>query len=166
MRRPRRSIRGTQRRPCHRREILVLGMLGVLLVVMANQARAVPSQADALELEQMSVRELMRLDSALALSQTRSKLQGAKNPSVEYLPTDEERPRVQAIYGVGRKLAAEVRIGSATYVYMRGQPFPVGQRVADESGFVLRDINSTCVRLQRKSQELNLCLAAHAASGR
>jgi hypothetical protein len=133
---------------------------------MAGRARATPSQAEALEFEQISVRELMRLDSALALSQARTKLQGLKGSQHGVVPGGETSPRLQAIYGVGKKLAAEVRVGAATYLYMRGQPFPVGQRNADESVFVLREMSSSCVRLERRSQQLNLCLAARASSGR
>lgn len=140
-------------------------MLCTLLATMAGRARATESQAETLEFEQMSVRELMRLDSALALSQTKAKLQGSKGLQGSAVLGGETSPRLQAIYGVGKKLAAEVRVGSATYVYMRGQPFPVGQRRADESVFVLRDMNTSCVRLERQSQELNLCLAARSAFG-
>lgn len=149
----------------HRRDVLVFCLLCALLAAMAGRARATPSQAEALEFEQMSVRELMRLDSALALSQTRAKLQGSKGSQSSAVLSGETSPRLQAIYGVGKKLAAEVRVGSATYVYIRGQPFPVGQRRADESVFVLRDMNTSCVRLERQSQELNLCLAARSVSG-
>lgn len=150
----------------HRRDALLFCMLCALLAAMAGRARATPSQAPTLEFDQMSVRELMRLDSALALSQTKAKLQGQKDTQGSVVLGSEAKPRLQAIYGVGKKLAAEVRVGSATYVYMRGQPFPVGQRHADESLFVLRDISPSCVRLERQAQKLNLCLAAHSSSGR
>ncbi len=144
-----------------------------LLLVMSlpaglGLAQAQNAEVDELAADQISVRELMRLDTALALSQVRKKLHESTRSSGnagEASRTREGGPVLTAIYGVGKKLAAEVRVGTRTYVYMRGHPFPVGQRTADKAGFVLRGMDNACVRLEKEARELELCLAGRPGYG-
>ena len=62
-----------------------------------------------------------------------------------------------AIYGVGKKLLAEVTVGTQQYVYMRGQALPVGVK-ANSSAYLLRGISGSCVQLERKDEAHTLCL--------
>ena len=117
--------------------------------------------ADDLAQDQISVRELMRLDTALALSQAKDKLHSRHKatPAADSqgLQAHSGRLRLVAIYGVGKKLLAEVHIGSKPHVYMRGKALPVGV-AADPTSFQLRGITGSCVRLERKDESHTLCL--------
>lgn len=111
--------------------------------------------------QQMSVRELMRLDTALALEQARSRLhrQGAEHgrPETRSLLAQSGALRLLAIYGVGKKLLAEVMIDERTHVYMRGQAWAVGVK-AGPSAYRLLGISGSCVHLERAGEEHTLCL--------
>lgn len=116
---------------------------------------------DELAADQMSVRELMRLDTDLALSDARNRLrelargrQGAEQPGGM---AQSGSLKLVSIYGVGKNLLAEVAAGSRNYVYMRGQPGPIGQP-ADASLYQLRGINGSCVQLERGQESHTLCL--------
>ena len=128
---------------------------------MAQPTTAGAADADELAADQISVRELIRLETALALSQAQKKLREASLPgdAGQRAPGQSSTPRLVAIYGVGKKLAAEVRIGAETHLYMNGHPVPVGRRGADKSVYMLRAMDSACVRLERESRETRLCLA-------
>lgn len=111
--------------------------------------------------DQLSVRELMRLDTALALSQAKDGLHSRHKtmPSADSqgLSAQSGGLRLVAIYGVGKKLLAEVHIGSKPHVYMRGKALPVGIS-ADPSAFHLRGITGSCIQLERKDEAHTLCL--------
>ena len=119
------------------------------------------SQPDDLAQDQISVLELMRLDTALALNQTKDKLHSRNR---EMSAADSEGPsagsgrvRLVAIYGVGKKLLAEVHIGSKPHVYMRGSALPIGVS-ANPSTFRLRGITGSCIQLESKNEAHTLCL--------
>jgi hypothetical protein len=116
---------------------------------------------DDLAADQMSVRELMRLDTALALRQAKTALY-ARNKNGPDLDTHRSMAqsgalKLLAIYGVGKKLLAEVTVGQQPYLYMRGRVLPVGIDSSD-TAFRLRGISGSCVQLERKSESHTLCL--------
>ncbi|NYT81711.1 hypothetical protein H0A70_09490 [Alcaligenaceae bacterium] len=106
---------------------------------------------------EMSVRELMHLDAELARKQARQRLKTA-GPQLD-VPAASGNPalHVAAIYGVGRKLLAEVVIGSRSHIYMRGRALPVGG-TASPSTYLLRGISGSCVHLERTGDSQTLCL--------
>lgn len=116
--------------------------------------------------QQMSVRELMRLDTALALAQSKDRLR-AKGPGeaggLSGAPLgggpmlEGEGLKLIAIYGVGKKLLAEVMIGPQAHVYVRGQALAVGAK-AGPSAYLLRGISGSCVQLERQDKAQTLCL--------
>ncbi len=118
--------------------------------------------------EQMSVRELMRLDTALALSQSKSKLKERGKPAAlqesHPLVTQDEALKLIAIYGVGKKLLAEVSVGSHPYVYMHGRALPVGLKNST-AAYRLRAITGSCVQLERNDESHTLCLHPSLAAG-
>ena len=138
----------------------VLALVLIAGVVAAAQAQTPdPANEDAAG-EQMSVRELMRLDTALAVSQAHSALRGQRRSG----PSDSQTALAQsgalklvAIYGVGKKLLAEVMVGTQPHIYIRGKPFPVGQDGV-ESAYLLRGITGSCIQLERKQESHTLCL--------
>ncbi|GAB2910562.1 hypothetical protein LSG25_04280 [Paralcaligenes sp. KSB-10] len=124
---------------------------------------------DELTSEQMSVRELMRLDTELALSQAKGRLRGQGKP----MSASESSAalahggglKLVAIYGVGKKLLAEVLVGSQPHIYMRGQALPVGVK-AGTAAFMLRGITGSCVQLERQEESHTLCLHPSLWAGR
>ena len=162
----------------HHREFLLVA----LALIMTSALAAAPASAslispsddiatsDELTREQMSVRELMRLDTALALSLAHSKLKAQPPKRAQSYPDSRAvlpaatTPRLQAIYGVGKKLMAEVMIGSRPYVYMHGMPLPVGGR-NEQSVYRSRGIDGRCIALERDEERLSLCLEPSVVGG-
>ncbi|MGB3290366.1 MAG: hypothetical protein WBA83_13930 [Burkholderiaceae bacterium] len=109
----------------------------------------------------MSVRELMRLDADLALTQLKGRM------SREGMATEAAQVgaasaaggalKLVAIYGVGRKLLAEVMIGTRPYVYLHGKALAVGAK-AGPAEYLLRGISGSCVHLERQQEAHTLCL--------
>lgn len=64
---------------------------------------------------------------------------------------------LHAMYGVGSRVLAEVNVNGNTYLYLKGQTWPVG----DDSGasqLRLLSMSSRCVLLAHKEAKHNLCL--------
>lgn len=142
---------------------LALGCWLLFAMAAANSGKA-----DDLVAEQMSVRELMRLDTALALNHVKEKLRarhksGAAADDIRALAQNGSVNLV-AIYGVGKKLLAEVRVGSQSYVYMHGRVLPVGLKTSS-TALLLRGITASCVQLERDEQSHTLCLHPSVRAG-
>lgn len=119
-------------------------------------ALASSSAAPAAQVDQMSVRELMRLDTALALRQLRSSLDTGTAGTA--LPVAHSgKLKLLALYGVGKRLVAEVMIGGDRHVYMRDRSLPIGVK-PHPSVYQLRGISGSCVHLERKDEAHTLCL--------
>lgn len=124
-----------------------------------SYAAVVP--VDDLAAEQMSVRELMRMETELALSRARKALHKEDKTGPDIQSGNRYGHsgalKLVAIYGVGKKLLAEVMIGAQPHVYMRGQALPVGTK-SNPSAYMLRGISGSCVQLERKDEAHTLCL--------
>lgn len=118
---------------------------------------------DHLADDQMLVRELMRAEAVKALSaMSDERLASRRAPQGRPLdpdltPPSTARPVLKGIYGVGKRLLAEVQWQGHTYVYLNGRALPLG-RVADPNGYLLQGIQSRCVQLARGDSRLTLCL--------
>lgn len=151
--------RRAQRLSLNKRLFKLLALLLVLSVPTVVHPTAM--RADDLAAEQMSVRELMRLDTERALKTAKHSLrnEGGAHADVEsgarYAASG--ALKLIAIYGVGKKLLAEVTVGMQPYVYMRGQSLPVGVK-ASPSAYMLRGISGSCIQLERKDEAHTLCL--------
>lgn len=137
-------------------------MLGMFLGLCAMVPRPAWASLDGPAADQMSVRELMRIETDLALGRARKSL---RNLDKKSQGAEEESPvsrsgslKLVGIYGVGKKLLAEVEIGAQAYVYMRGHALPVGMK-ASASSYKLRGISGSCVQLERKEEAHTLCLS-------
>lgn len=140
--------------------------LSIFLLAMVLPAISFPSAADSriddLATEQVSVRELMRLDTARALEDARS----AQRKDNSLAPSADQANRytrsgslkLVAIYGVGTKLLAEVLVGQQPHMYVRGRALPIGFKGGDTSAYMLRGISGSCVQLERKLESHILCL--------
>jgi hypothetical protein len=134
-----------------------------LLALSARVARATP-EGDA-----MSVRELMRLETQLALRQARQRTRAAEGKGGRAVEAGVPGPDLEllAIYGVGSRLLAQVRHGGLTLVYMRGSALPVGFKGTPEQPvFRLTGLSGTCVELTRESVSRTLCLNRALPAGR
>lgn len=156
----------TRTRGASRARLVKRGSLKVVAIFVSSaccigSAWPQNSQPDDLARDQISVRELMRLDTALALSQTKDKLHSRHKatPAADSqgMPAQSGSLRLVAIYGVGNKLLAEVHIGSKPHVYVRGKALPVGVS-ASPAAFQLRGITGSCIQLERRDEAHTLCL--------
>jgi len=106
------------------------------------------------------VRELMRLDTALAIEQAKARLRQHKSGQAiaDNSPMAQSGSlKLVAIYGVGKKLLAEVVIGQRKHVYMRGRSWAVGVK-GGASDYRLLGISGSCVQLERDGEGHTLCL--------
>lgn len=131
---------------------------GISLCPVSLQLAAAESDFIA---DQMSVRELMRLESAFAVKQAQARVAKA-SPSGLPPETGEQlarsgRLQLVAIYGVGKKLMAEVVIDHQNHLYLRGRASAVGVKPSS-SAYLLRGISGSCVQLERADEAHTLCL--------
>lgn len=144
--------RTMQRRPA------TLSWLFGLCCAMSVQAAP---RVDRLTDDQVSVRELMQLDTRQALTLARARF-SELNPAMPEEPGRIARsmsaePRLSAIYGVGRHLMAEVLLDQTLFLYRRGQALPVGVAPGDNV-YMLKSITTSCVELQKPDALHHLCL--------
>lgn len=137
----------------------VIAALALPAIVAPCTALASAARIDDLAAEQMSVRELMRLDTELALSHAKNTLRkdGGAGADSRGQYARSGALKLVAIYGVGKKLLAEVTDGTQSYIYMRGQALPVGGK-AGASTYMLNGMSGSCVQLERKGEAHTLCL--------
>lgn len=139
---------------------LMLALALMPAVSTAASSKSAVSSAEADISGAMAVRELMRLDTELALSASRSRLTDADKRSETALALSDQpggQLKLVAIYGVGKRLLAEVLVGSQPYVYMRGQPLPIGAKPGSRV-YKLGGISGSCVQLERQDEAHTLCL--------
>lgn len=111
----------------------------------------------------VTVRELMRLEGEQALvaaRQRRGQAMPARATASGDVGGSAERSdslKLVGIYGVGKRLFAEVRSGSKAWLFLNGQSQPVG-RTSEKSVYRLRELSGSCVRLERQGDETVLCL--------
>ena len=113
----------------------------------------------------ITVRELMRLEGEQALEAARQRrgqgaaAHAAPTGSAAAMPRSSaaDAPRLVGIYGVGKRLFAEVRRGSEAWLFLNGRSLPLG-RMAGEDSYRLREVGGACVRLERQGEETVLCL--------
>ena len=146
-------------------KLMTLTML--LLPVMALlPAAAEPAAEAGLASQQITVRELMRLDDELALEAARRRRGQAAKAEPAAAAARQVRAggagagplRLVGIYGVGRQLFAEVRSGSGRLLFLRGHPLPLGHEGSTQS-YRLKALAGSCVRLVHDTQETELCLS-------
>lgn len=139
---------------------------GITISFAASLALPLPAgarPAPTLTAEQLTVRELMQLESELALEAARRRRDGkavsdAAGKLVAASVTRSEAPRLVGIYGVGKRLFAEVRSGGRGYVFMRGHNLPLGHSARDDL-YRLKALDGACARLERQGEETVLCLS-------
>lgn len=111
----------------------------------------------------VTVRELMRLDGEQALEAARKRRRAgaevspAGTQAVGAGGVNADTPRLVGIYGVGKRLFAEVRSGSRALLFLKGHSLPVGH-VAGHDPYRLKEMADACVRLERQGAETVLCL--------
>ncbi|MER1968327.1 hypothetical protein [Castellaniella sp. GW247-6E4] len=143
----------------------VAGVVAGLPAVPGAPASAAGVAGDEdLEWETQSVRELLRRDIREALQSPVTRGGGAAARPAGAVPAG-ARPRLMAMYGVGRDLMAEVQVGSRAFLYVRGQALPVGH-TGDAAVYRLRDMNGACIQLERGEDRHSLCLRAMLSEAR
>ncbi|MFY0480380.1 hypothetical protein [Achromobacter marplatensis] len=116
-----------------------------------------------------TVRTLLRADAAAALADCRMPGICQSGPS-SIASTDAIIPppddiRVAAIFGVARRLIADVVVNGAMLRYQAGRAAPVAGGVsATAAGYQLLAIEGACVRLRRDAKIHTACLSAERAT--
>lgn len=129
----------------------------------AHENSTVPGLAQ----EQLTVRELMRLEAEMALERARAQRErgnaaasrggGGVQAGGHARSLTSDAPRLVGIYGVGRRLFAEVRSGPRGFLFLNGHSLPLGHAGGDDV-YRLKELAGACVRLARQNEETLLCL--------
>lgn len=127
----------------------------------ADEAQAWP--------EVETVRTLLRADAAAALADCRMPgiCQSGPSPaaSTETVIRPPDEIRVAAIFGVARRLRADVLVNGAVLRYQAGRAAPVAGAVsAAAAGYQLLAIEGACVRLRRDARDHTACLSTEKAT--
>lgn len=131
-----------------------------MCVLYAGTAVHAMPQVDILAEDQVSVRELMRLETEVALRMARERANpvvAAVSAPVRASRSTAGEPTLAAIYGVGSALMAEVALSGETFLYRKGLALPVGTAPGPDV-YLLKDISASCVELQRQDSSQRLCL--------
>lgn len=145
--------------------LLKAGLSAVMACWMETPAA---SETDELASDQISVRELMRLETAQALQRMRAATAGSASDTSPLRMSSSSggqapAARLVAIYGVGRKLMAEVRVDGQTLLFMRGRPEAVGPGRAH--AMRLLAISDRCVEVAMQGRRESLCAAPAGVDG-
>lgn len=133
--------------------------------VPAVASQASPPQSDAAQEwpEVETVRTLLRADAAAALADCRIPgicLAGAASAAAgEPMARPRDDIRVAAIFGLARRLSADVVVNGALLRYQAGRAAPVAGEVSAGT-YQLLAIEGACVRLRRDAADHIACLAA------
>ena len=117
--------------------------------------------------DQIAVRELMQLEIEQALQRQRKSAAGAgpaQSGAGARARQEPGAPRLQAIYGVGQRLLAEVLWKGSSYIYLNGQLQPAGRK-SETDVPRLKSISERCVTLQGSGRVFELCLGASGEEG-
>lgn len=154
--------------------ILVLLSSGIVWSTQLDEQPRAQFQAepgdDATEPQIQQVYELMELETARAVEHARYAADTpgglrthndiSKQTHANHHPDRPAQLRLVAIYGIGKKLAAQVVADTQPYLYRHGQALPVGipDDSTDPQVYKLRGISNSCVVLERDQQAQTLCL--------
>jgi len=132
--------------------------------VSAAAAQALPPQSEAAQEwpEVETVRTLLRADAAAALADCRIPgiCPAGAAPVVAGEPRGRPRDdiRVAAIFGLARRLSADIVVNGALLRYQAGRAAPVAGDVS-AGAYQLLAIEGACVRLRRDAADHTACLA-------
>lgn len=150
-----------------RREVVLhklrVAALAVGVVYWAGTVSA--AEVDELAADQLSVRELMRLETEHAIKRLRTEKaeSGTRASGHRFGPSTSAKPSAAslvAIYGVGSKLMAQVLVDDETLLFMRGRSQAVGPGKSHRLRLV--DITERCVELALGEERESLCAPAQA----
>lgn len=155
--------------PLFRAVVRSMALLVTLLIVGLARIVSAAPQLDSLAADQISVRELMRLDTEHAMRLVREragvKPSNAQATAKRVVRSMSGEPRLSAIYGVGRNLMAEVVLDHVIYLYRQGQALPVGV-AAGEDVYLLTKISPSCVDIERSDAAHHLCIKTSQWAGK
>lgn len=142
---------------------LLLVFSGVACASQASAPDVFPPGSEPLPWKDaMKVHELLYLDTehALRLAHDRRRLSRDQSGSATSLPTSplaDDQPQVQAIYGVGSQLYAQILHRGQSMIFAKGLLRPVGAS-AGQGSYRLLGITGRCVRLKVEQTEHTLCV--------
>lgn len=135
-------------------------LVAYVLSLLCISQIALAHEVDELASDQISVRELMRLETAQALKRLRP--EGASHAGTSRIKHAGSSPdqgfsaaRLVAIYGVGTRLMAELDVDGQILLFMRGRPEAVGP--GRKHAMRLVDMTSRCVEVSMGGQRESLC---------
>ena len=146
-----------------------------VLMTVSSMAQASPTPGvPLLEMEQFTVRELMRLDAERALEVARQQrgwgpgegVRSRAGPAAQGATANDRNTggvsalRLAGVYGVGERLTAEVHAGSQILLFRKGRAHPVGY-AADRWPYRLEQLAGACVNLHTADEKTVLCLSGN-----
>ncbi|WP_298050238.1 hypothetical protein [uncultured Paenalcaligenes sp.] len=120
-------------------------------------AFAVPEDASSVWAEQSHlVRDLMRLEAEKLVAP--SPVQKETSQLSSHINSDgPPQLYLRAMYGVGQRILAEVDFNGKTYLYLKGQTWPVGGELEPDQ-LRLVAMTAQCIELAYKEQSMKACV--------
>ncbi len=104
--------------------------------------------------DRATIEELLLLDKQVAINAARRNMFGVTG-GTHSLVASESHPVVQAIYGTGRALTAEVLIDGFTHIFKSARRAPLS---GNASGYQLERITPPCIYLTKAQNQEISCL--------
>lgn len=102
--------------------------------------------------DRQHVYELMRLETEQLLQPKPT----SQSKALKTEPTDQLR--LKAMYGVGKRVLAEVQWNGRDYIYLKGQTWPLGN--TSSNTLRLLSMAGRCITLAHQDQTHQLCVAS------
>lgn len=135
---------------------LGLGVVLYLLGLQPLQAERSTDRDETLGEQQQLVRDLIAAETQQL--QTASTAKATPIKAQKSVVDGEPDVVLHAVYGVGQRLVAEVAFRGESYLYLRGQVWPLGDPQG-RSQLRLLELSSRCVRLAHKEQHFDACIS-------
>lgn len=138
---------------------ICLGLLLLPFAVLAQTSDEI-KETDALPAQQQLVRDLIELENqrlTQPLAARRSQNQSSAVSPMAYSGVDLV---LKAMYGVDKRILAEVSFRGKPYLYLRGQAWPIGDSQG-QSQLRLLSMSSGCIRLAHKEEQFSACVLTH-----
>lgn len=126
--------------------------------LLSSASQAESTEPTHWQEQTLLVKELM-LSESEHLVTPRPMVKGEKTSPTQHVSTQKEAPTLtlKAMYGVGKRIAAEVDFDGKSYVYLRGQTWPVGDEVG-RSQLRLLAMTSRCIEVARQEEVFTACV--------
>lgn len=139
-----------------KRKTIIISFFSIFLLMGKLHAEQVVAESETeWETEKILVLNLMHQEEQRLTSLSSTAINDTRPLNLTHDFSD--NLTLHAMYGVGQNVLAEVNFKGKTYLYLRGQVWPIGDETG-QSQLRLLSMSNQCVLLAHKEQQHNLCV--------